>query len=57
MPMMVSKRRRANIQLYLFMFLLFTVFELYRHPVICHLLLFYLAPLYFSVHAGLPVFM
>lgn len=38
MPMMVSRRQCNQIQLYLFLFLLSTVFGLYRHPVICHLL-------------------
>lgn len=37
--MMVSKRQRNQIQPYLFVFLLSTVFELSRHPVICHFIL------------------
>ncbi|KAG2031660.1 hypothetical protein BDR03DRAFT_91961 [Suillus americanus] len=38
MPMMASRRQHNQIQLYLSMFLLSTVFEFYRHSVTCHLL-------------------
>lgn len=61
MPMMVSKRRRNRIQLYLFRFLLSTYgLRTVLSPRHLSLTLSYcchLVPLYFSVHAGLPVFM